>query len=349
MLNVETEIIETIAQWKADGEFDVVFNQVDSEHSVMSAALGSALTGARTFTATSSQGLFYMFEVLYNVSGMRLPVVMVNVSRGISSPITLWCDFNDILATRDSGWITFIAETNQEVLDTVIMAHKIAEKALLPVIVNMDGFIHSFTRTEVDIPQQAQVDKFLPKQKLPFAIDFNNPKSYGVPALNEYMFFKSQLHKAVLDSLKTVKDTQKEWFTLTKRSYDVLEDYKLKGAKAAIVMMGANSTIGKAAIDNLRKKGVKAGLLRIRLLRPFPEKEIQNALKTIKKIAILDQNISPGSSGILYPEIKSILRNNIVSNYIIGLGGKAIKQEEIENIVKEILKSNKEERKWLMK
>ena len=349
MLNVETEIIETIAKWKADGEFNPEFNQVESEHSVMSAALGSALTGARTFTATSSQGLLYMHEILPNVSGMRLPVVMVNVSRAISAPITLWCDFNDVLAMRDSGWITFICESNQEVLDTIIMSYKIAEKILLPVIVNMDGFITSFTRTEVDIPKQGLVDKFLPKLNLPFAIDIKKPRSYGLPAMDDYMFFKSQHHKAMLDSLKIIEKTQKEYQKLTKRRYDFIESYKLENAKVAIVMMGANSTIGKAAIENLRKKGVKAGLLRIRLLRPFPEKQIINSLKNIKKVIVLDQNISPGLSGILYPEVRSILKNKIVSNYIIGLGGKPVAQKEIENIILEILKSDKEERKWLMK
>ena len=348
MLNVETEIIETIAKWKADGEFDVEYNQLESEHSVVSAALGSALTGARTFTATSSQGLLYMHEVLPNVSGMRLPVVMVNVSRALSAPISLWCDHNDVLSIRDSGWITFICESNQEVLDTIIMSYKIAEKILLPVIVNMDGFIQSFTRTEVDIPKQGLVDKFLPKSNLPFAIDINKPRSYGIPAMDDYMFFRSQHHKAMLDSLKIIEKTQKEYQKLTKRRYDLIESYKLENAKVAIVMMGANSTIGKAAIENLRKKGIKAGLLRIRLLRPFPEKQIINSLKNIKKVIVLDQNISPGSSGILYPEVRSILKNKLVSNYIIGLGGKPVAQKELENIILEILNSDKEERKWLI-
>ena len=166
--------------------------------------------------------------------------------------------------------------------------------------------------------------------------------------MDEYMFFRSQHHKAMLDSLKIIEKIQKEYQKLTKRRYDLIESYKLENAKVAIVMMGANSTIGKAAIENLRKKGIKAGLLRIRLLRPFPEKQIINSLKNIKKVIVLDQNISPGSSGILYPEVRSILKNKLVSNYIIGLGGKPVSQKELEDIILEILKSDKEERKWLM-
>ncbi len=346
----QTELIETIAQWKANNEIDVEFNQLESEHSVLSAALGSQMTGARTFTATSSQGLLYMHEVLPIVSGTRNPLVMVNVSRGLSAPVNLWPDHNDFLAMRDSGWIMFSCETNQEVLDSIIMAYKIAEneKVLLPVLINMDGFIHSYTRTQVEIPKQSLVDKFLPKLNLKVRLDVNKPKTLGTSAMEHYMFFRSQLHKAQIDSKNIIKKVQAEWFKLTKRKYDVVEKYKLNDAKAAIVMIGANTTIAKSAIDKLRKKGKKIGLLRIRLIRPFPEKEIQNALKNIKKIAILDQNISPGQSGILYTETKGILDKKIVSNYIIGLGGNLISEKDLIQVFLEVLKSTKEQRKWLL-
>lgn len=349
----QTEIIETIQKWIVDGEWkDVQFDQLESEHSAMSAAFGAQITGARTFTATSSQGLFLMHEMLPIIAGARAPMVLVNVSRGISSPITLWPDHNDILAMRDSGFIIYICETNQEVLDSIIIAYKVGEnpKISLPTIVNMDGFIHSYTRTQVDVPNQNLVDKFLPQLKMPIKLDTKSPKTLGIPVLGDYMKFRIQLHKAHLDAFNEIKKAQNEWYKLTKRKYEFIEKYKLKDAKSAIVIMGPNTTIARAAVDNLRKKGKKVGLLKIRLYRPFPEKEIHEALKNIETIAVIDQNICPGLSGIVYPEIKSAMygQKNIISNYIVGLGGKAISQEEFEEILNETLKTKQELRKWLM-
>ncbi len=346
----QTEIIETLAKWKADGEFECIFNEMESEHSVLSAAVGSSATGARTFTATSSQGLMLMHEILHVASGNRLPIVMVNVSRGLSAPVTLWPDHNDLLAMRDSGWVIFVAETNQEVLDSVIIAYKTSENKniRLPVLINMDGFIHSYTRTEVDVPPQRLVDKFLPKLEMELKLDINNPKTLGIPVMAEYMFFKSQLHKAQLDSKKIIKKVQQEWYKLTGRRYDFIEQYKLKDADMALVMMGANTTIAKSAVDKLRKAGKKVGLLRIRVLRPFPELQIQKALGHIKKVAVLDQNISPGLSGILYPEVKSILQKVIVSNYVFGLGGKFVSDKDFMEIFADLKKSKNEQKRWVM-
>jgi pyruvate ferredoxin oxidoreductase alpha subunit len=347
----QTEIIETIAKWKADGDFKGIFQQVDSEHSVMSAALGSAATGARTFTASSSQGLLLMHEVLVNVSGTRLPMVFVNVSRALSAPISLWCDLNDMFAMRDAGWIMIICETNQEVLDSVIMGYKISEnnKVLLPVFVNMDGFIHSFTREEVAIPNQKIVDKFIPKQELEVKLDINNPKTLAIPSLDGYMGFRAQVHKAMMDSTKYINQTHRQWEKLTGRKYDFFEDYKLKGAEEVIVMLGANTTIAKSAVDNLRKQGRKVGLLRVRVLRPLNEELLKKMLKNAKHIGVVDQNIAPGLSGILFPEIKSAIfgLNVKVSNYIAGLGGKPVQDKEFIEIFDE-LKKGKENRKWLM-
>ncbi len=264
------------------------------------------------------------------------------------------CDHNDILAMRDSGWLIFVSETNQEVLDSIIIAFKVSEnkRVLLPSLVNMDGFIHSYTRTQVEIPDQKVVDKFLPRLNLKVKLDVKNPMTLGTPSMHYYMYFKSQQHKTQLDSLKIIKQAQEEWYKLTKRKYLVVEPYYLNDAKAAIVIMGASTTIARAAVDNLRKKRIKVGLLRIRLLRPFPEEDIKKALSGIKKIAVLDQNIAPGLSGILYPEIKAALYNQkdkpIISNYIFSLGGKPTSQKEFEEIFKEILSSNKEQRKWLL-
>lgn len=347
----QTEIIETIAQWKADGDFKGIFEQVDSEHSVMSAALGSAATGARTFTASSSQGLLLMHEILPNVSGMRLPMVFVNVSRGLAAPLTLWCDHNDMFAMRDAGWIIVVCETNQEVLDSVIMGYKISEnnKVLLPVFVNMDGFVHSFTREEVIIPDQKMVDKFIPKTDLEVKLDINNPKTLGIVAIEGYMEFRAQVHKAMLDSAAHIDKVHKEWKKLTGREYGFFEDYKMKGAEEVIVILGANTTIAKSAVDKLRSKGRKVGLLRVRVLRPLNEELLRKMLKNVKKIGVIDQNIAPGSSGILFPEIKSALfgMNTKVSNYVVGLGGKPVEDKDFIEIFDDI-KKGKEVRKWLM-
>ena len=350
-----TEIIETFAKWKAKKEkgCDYIFNQLESEHSVGSAVFGSSITGARTFTATSSQGLLLMHELLPIISGSRTPAVMCLVARSLSAPIGLWPDHNDILAMRDSGWIMFIGETNQEVLDTTIMAFKISEdkKLVLPALVCMDGFIHSYTRTEVDVPEQKLVDKFLPKPKWDITLDVDNPKSLSVPAMGlDYMKFRAQLHRAMLDSFDVIQKTFKDWAKLTGRKYDFVEKYKLDDAEAAIVSIGANTTIAKACVDTLRKKGRKVGLLKLLLYRPFPEKEIREALKGIKHIAVVDQNVSPGMGGILYPEIKSALHNggSIVCNYIIGLGGNFVAEGDYAMIFDDVVKAKQEVRRWVM-
>jgi pyruvate ferredoxin oxidoreductase alpha subunit len=348
-----TEIIETIAEWKAKNEFKGEFVQLESEHSAASAAFGASITGARVFTATSSQGLFLMHELLPIISGCRTPMVMATVSRCMSAPIGLWPDHNDVLAMRDSGWITFICETNQEVLDTVIMGYKISEnrKILLPVIVNMDGFVHSYTRTEVNIPDQKLVDAFLPHPELQIKLDVKKPKTLGIPAMGlDYMKYRAQMQCAMLDSFEIIDKTHKEWAKLTKRKYSFVEEYKLKGAKAAIVMIGANTTIAKSAVDEMRAKGKKVGLLRIRLFRPFPEKQIRKALDKIKNIAVVDQNICPGLGGILYPEVKMALSGckKTVANYISGLGGNFVSEKDYIAILQDIMKNKKEERKWQM-
>ncbi|MBW3003701.1 pyruvate ferredoxin oxidoreductase [Candidatus Woesearchaeota archaeon] len=348
----QTEIIETIQKWKVNGEFSGQFNQVESEHSVMSAAIGSAMTGARTFTATSSQGLLLMHEMLPIASGTRTPMVMVNVSRGLSAPITLWPDHNDILAMRDSGWIIIFCETNQEVLDSVIMGYKVGENPILnlPVIVNMDGFIHSYTREIVEVPDQKLVDKFLPKFNLEIKLDVKKPRTLGIPVMAEYMKYRAQLHRAQLDAFPIIQKAQAEWKKLTGRGYDILESYRLKDAEACLVIMGPNTTIARSAVDKMRKQGKKVGLLRIRVYRPFPEKQIKDALDGIKKIAVIDQSICPGMSGILYPEIKMALYDSkaIVSNYIVGLGGALVSDEGFIQIFKEIMMTKGEQRRWLM-
>ncbi len=349
----QTEIIETLAKWKSSGEWKGEFLPMESEHSVLSAAVASSAAGARTFTGTSSQGLLLMHEVLYNASGMRLPIVMMNVSRGIAAPITLWPDHNDVLDCRDSGWLITFCENNQEVLDSTIQAFRISEDTdvLLPSMVNLEGFILSYTREPTDIPSQAKVDRFLPKFRPKVFIDTKKPMAVGIGVMKEYSYFRSQVHLAQKNAFKVIDETYRAFAKRFGRRYSLFEEFMMDGAKAAIITAGANSTIAKAAVKRLRSKGHKIGLLRIRVFRPFPEQQIREKLSGLHAVGVVDQNLAPGVGGIIYPEIRSALHGYKIpiSSFIISLGGKHISQKEFETICLETLetvKTKKEKRMW---
>jgi pyruvate ferredoxin oxidoreductase alpha subunit len=339
----QTEIIELLSRWINENKMKAKFVTYDSEHSMVTAAGAASLTGARTFTATSSQGLLYAFEMLYNVSGWRAPIVLANVSRAVAAPITMEPDHNDVLAARDSGFIQIHAETCQEVLDSVIMAYRIGEdnRVRLPVIVNLDGFYLSYTREPVMIPEPGDVSKFLPEYKPTFGyLNARNPISMGVSVLNSnaYSYFKYQLHLASLNALTVHKETSLEFERIFGRKHDLTDEYMLDDAEYVIVMTNSFTTMGKAAITILREEGKKVGLLRIRMIRPFPKQAILQKLEGRKGVAVIDQNISVGSGGILYPEIVSTLyhskeRPKAVISFVGGLGGKRISQSEFRHIV----------------
>lgn len=339
----QTEIIELLSKWINEEKMNAKFVTYDSEHSMISAAGAASLVGARTFTASSSQGLLYAFEMLYNVSGWRAPLVLVNVSRAVASPITMEPDHNDVLAARDSGFLQIHAETCQEVLDSVIMAYKISEdiRVRLPVIVNLDGFYLSYTREPVDIPEQELVSKFLPEYKPVFGyLNAQNPISMGVAVLNSdaYSYFKYQLHLASLNALTVHEEISNQFEKLFGRKYGLVDEYMLDDAEYVIVMTNSFTTMGKAAINRLREEGKKVGLLRIRMIRPFPKKVIAEKLAGKKAVGVIDQNVSVGSGGILYPEITSALyhskeRPRSIISFISGLGGKKISISEFRHIL----------------
>jgi len=344
----QTEIIEVLAKWKSTGEWKGEYVQMESEHSVLSAAIASQATGARTFTASSSQGLMLMHEMHYVASGMRLPLVMVNCSRGLAAPITLWPDQNDIMALRSSGWIMLFAKNNQQVIDSVIQAYKIAEdpKVQVPVIINMDGFIHSFTNEPTEIPSQSKVDKFLPKYRPKTFLDTKKPMSLGVPVMKGYTEFRSQLHKAHLNALDVIKKVGKDFKRSFGRSYGLIEKYKTSDAKIIFIALGSLCTTIEAAVDSLRKQGIKAGLIIIRSFRPFPRKEIKKALGKCNHIAVIDNNIAPGFGGMVYSDICTIVDNKKVANFIVSLGGKHTSRKDFEEIAKKTLK--KKDLYWLL-
>jgi pyruvate ferredoxin oxidoreductase alpha subunit len=343
----QTEIIETIAWWVADGTMDAKFVQLESEHSMLTAAGTAALTGARVFTATSSQGLLYGMEMLYNISGWRAPMVLVNVARGLAAPITLEPDHNDVLAARDSGFMQFHAETCQEVTDLVLLAFRVAEdrRVMLPAIVNMDGFYLSFTREKVSVPDQGKVDAFLPAYAPPHPFSASEPVAKGTATMEGslYSYFRYNTHAAALKGKEVFAEASKEYEKLFNRAYGPVEGYMLDDAEYVLVMSNSFTALGRQAVKKMRQKGIPAGLLKLRMLRPFPAQEIASSLKGRRVAAVFDQNLAPGLGGILWPEITSALyhtkgRPEAVIPVVGALGGKQTTSKEMESIFEAMLK-----------
>ncbi|MDH3973627.1 MAG: pyruvate synthase [Deltaproteobacteria bacterium] len=337
----QTEIIETLAAWIDGGDFKSKLVTLESEHSMITAAGSAAATGVRVFTATSSQGLLYGMEMLYTVAGWRAPFVMVNVSRGLSAPITLEPDHNDILAARDSGFLQIHCATCQEVLDAVLIAYRLAEdeKVRLPVIVNLDGFYLSFTREPVEIPHKEEVARFLPSYD-PENIRFraSTPVSQAVAVLGggPYSYFRYETHLASLNALTVFDKISEEFNEYFGRTYDAVESYKADDAGIVFLMIGAFATKAKDAVDRLREAGQKVGLIRPRLIRPFPVESLIRHLRGKRGVALIDQNLSVGNGGILYSEIAAALYGvkdaPLIASFIGGLGGRDISREEFFEI-----------------
>jgi pyruvate ferredoxin oxidoreductase alpha subunit len=344
----QTEIIELLAEWAETAGVPGRFVTFDSEHSMLTAAASAAATGARVFTATSSQGLLYGFEMLYTAAGWRVPLVLVNVSRGLSSPITLEADHNDVLSARDSGFLQIHTETCQEVLDSILIAYRLAEhpEIQLPVLVNLDGFTLSFTREPVELPDLDRVRAYLPPREPDHAfIRGSRPMSQGTVVLggSAYSYFRYQLHMAQRRALEVFEDVARDMEAVSGRRYGVVEAFQLDDAEYVLVMSNAFATKGKAAIQRLRARGVRAGLLKLRLLRPFPHEAIASALEGRKAVAVLDQNLSPGLGGITFSEIAGALyprsgRPALVS-VVGGLGGKDISEAEFDAVFLDLEKA----------
>ena len=338
----QTEIVEALSKWCANGSLNARFVTLDSEHSMMTAAGAASATGARVFTATSSQGLLHAFEVLYTVAGWRVPFVLVNVSRALASPITLEPDHNDVLAARDSGFLQIHAETCQEVMDSILMGYRIAEdpRVCLPVMVNLDGFVLSFTREPVILPDPQMVRKFLPPFR-PTHLGFkaSAPHALGTAVLGgaTYSYFRHQMHLASLNALQVHEEAAVAFERFFGRRYDVVEGYQLDDAEDVLVMTNAFASKGKAAMDAAREEGRRVGLLRLRMIRPWPADAIRRALQGRRAVAVLDQNLAPGQGGILFQEIAACLyhdalRPQALCSFIGGLGGKNLSEGEFRAI-----------------
>jgi pyruvate ferredoxin oxidoreductase alpha subunit len=335
----QTHIVEYLADFVANGELNSQFVNVESEHSAASVVLGAVATGVRVFTATSSQGLIYMSEVLFNIAGMRMPVVMVDANRALSAPINIWNDQQDAVSLRDAGWLQVYAENNQDAFDYVIQAYKIAEnhKIMLPVMVNMDGFILTHGMEAVDIPTQELVDKFLPAYNPPYKLDVQDPLSFGLlgdPSI--YIETRYALQKTLEETLELIPKVGQEFASIfNRKGLELLEPYCLDDAKVAIVAMGSVCGTIKDYIDQERAKGKKIGLLKVITYRPFPKKQIASALAKVSKVLVLDKAISLGSEGPLYTEVKSLFsaKKPKVSGFVAGLGERDITLGTIKDMV----------------
>lgn len=338
-----TEIVQIFASYVADGAVTTEFVPVESEHSAMSACIGAAAAGGRVMTGTSSQGLALMAEMLYIAAGLRLPIVLADVNRALSSPINIHCDHSDTMMIKDAGWIQIFSENSQEAYDNMVQAVKIAEKARVPVIVTTDGFIisHGMERLEILDDQAVKdfVGEYKPKHYL---LDLDNPITVGALDLTDYYFeHKRQQIEALKDSKPVILDVAKEYAAKSGRSYGLFEKYMMDDAEVAIVAMGSTAGTAKVTIDTLREKGMKVGLVKPRVFRPFPKEELADALKNLKAIAVMDRSDSMnGQEGPLCLETKAALYdkglNKTVLNYIYGLGGREIRLDEIEAVFNDL-------------
>jgi pyruvate ferredoxin oxidoreductase alpha subunit len=348
----QSHVAEHLSDIVNDGRVDASFITVESEHSALSAAVGSSATGARTVTATSSQGLLFMSEILPIASAMRLPIVMIIANRAVSGPINIWNDHSDIMPMRDTGWISFFAENGQEVVDMTIQAFKVGEdrRVMLPVNMNMDGFQLTHMVEPIIMPDQEEVDRFLPPY-VPYAtLHPDKVVSMGTLGMPE-IFAEAQKAKdtALVNSIKVIKEVWKEWEAQFGRKYEPIQSYLTDDAEIALVTMGSMGETAEIAIDELRKQGVKAGLLKIKLWRPFPFDDLKKAVKGIKVLAVTDRACSfGGPGGPVFSEIRSALydvpKRPKIINYIIGLGGRDVQVENFMEMVQRAAKGKLSER-----
>ena len=341
-----TEIPQYFSTFLANGTVDTEFVAVESEHSAMSACIGAEAAGARAMTATSANGLSLMWEMIYIASSLRLPIVLSLVNRAVSGPLNIHCDHSDAMGVRDSGWIMLFSENNQEAYDNTLMAHRIAEHkdVLLPLMVCQDGFITSHSIENIELLEDDKVKEFVGEYKPEhYLLNEKEPIAVGPLDLQSYLFeHKAQQAEAMKNAKQVILDVSKEFEKLTGRSYGLFEAYQLEDAEVAIVCMNSTAGTTKYVVDNLRKQGIKAGLLKVRVFRPFPGEEIAKALSHVKAIAILDRADSLNAAGgALFEDVTSgMYVNNIhvpAVNYVYGLGGRDTKSDDIESVFQDLL------------
>jgi pyruvate/2-oxoacid:ferredoxin oxidoreductase alpha subunit len=342
----QTTIMERLIELIAQGELDAEYLPMESEHSVMAAAIGAEATGVRVFTASSSQGISYMHENLFVASGLRLPIVMALVNRTIGPPICIYPDHSDSLAQRDTGWIQFYVENSQEIIDTILQAYKVAEHkdVLLPVVVCFEGLIVSHFLEPVTLPTQQEVDAFLPPYEPEHVL--LNPKEImhlSVLATDQYFTeYKYQQQEAMENAKAVIEQVDAEFGRIFGRQHGgLLKTYRVEDAKVAILCMGSTAGLARMAVDELRREDVPVGSIKLRVFRPFPHQEIQRIAKDLQLLVVLDRDASIGMGGIVYSEVAGSLYSlkpglHLV-NYIVGLGGREIKLEDVKRLTLDAL------------
>ena len=341
-----TEIPQYFSTFVANGDVDTEFVAVESEHSAMSATIGASAAGSRAMTATSANGLSLMWEMIYIASSLRLPIVMALVNRAVSGPINIHNDHSDAMGVRDAGWIMLFSENNQEAYDNMLMAHRIAEHkdVLLPVMVCQDGFITSHSIENIELENDEDVKKFVGEYKPEhYLLNADEPIAVGPLDLQAYLFeHKTQQADAMRAAKKVIKEVAEDFEKWTGRKYEFFEKYKLEDAEVAIVCMNSTAGTTKAVVDELREKGIKAGLLKVRVFRPFPAEEIAEAVSNLKAVAILDKSDSLNAAGgALFEDITSAMyvnqKNVPMVNYIYGIGGRDTTEKHIESVYTDLL------------
>lgn len=340
----QTIVVERLAEMVEKGELDSEYMYVESEHSALAAVMGASVMNARTFTATSSQGLLYMAEVLHYAAGGRVPLVMMNANRSLALPWSIYGDQRDSLSLLDSGWIQVYVENAQESLDMILQAYALSEnpKVLTPVMVNLDGFVLTHTYENVSVPTEEEVAQFLPPFKLEGAMTLESPKNLFFTSTPEHnMMFKYNQHEAVIEAETIIDEVDQRYGALTGRYYGgLVEDYFTEDADLIIITLGSVAGLVRDSIDERRARGEKVGMIKIRYMRPFPEKKVQALVKGAKGVAVLEKDISFGYEGTVYTNVNSALSKvnyeGEVINYVAGLGGKDITKAGIEALIEEM-------------
>lgn len=334
----QTPIAEKLTEFQLQGMLDAEFITPESEHSTMAACISASLTGVRVFTATSSQGILLMHELLHYAAGARAPIVMVNANRTVASPWGFWADQTDSLSQRDTGWIQFYTESPQEALDTVLQAFVTAERVGLPAMVIFEAFYVTHSLEVVEVPAQETVDTFLPPYEPELKIDPEIGRSWGNVVDQEmYCRHRKILGQAMDQVFEAAREADSRWKELTGRGYGIVEKYKSEDAETVLVTMGSISGTAKVAVDNMRAAGLSVGLLKVRLFVPFPAEELRRELQNARRVIVLDRNFSPGNGGVLHQELKAALYGMKeapqVFGYLSGVGGVNVSPDIITDLV----------------
>ena len=336
----QTQVVEKLSEMCADGTLPARFIKVESEHSAMAAVIGASATGVRAFTASSSHGLLYMHEMLHWAAGARLPIVMADVNRAIGPGWNIWTDQNDSLSQRDTGWVQLYCETNQEVVDTTVMAFRLAETLNVPVMLMLDGFYLSHTAEPVDVPDQELVDRFLPKREAPYKLDVEQPHAFGALVKPDaYMEMRWLQQEALQKVPATLAAVEADWLRMFGRSYGAVEAYRAEDAELLLVTSGTVTSTARAAVDARRAAGERVGLLKVKMFRPFPSALLRDALRGVPRVAVLDRNISPGHGGIFAEELRSALydlpdaERPELYGFVLGLGGRDVTPAVIDDVI----------------